>query len=137
MKEKRWEQRFENFEKAFHLLEEAHQRASQARDDNLLQEGLIQRFEYNFELGWKTIRDYLEYNKVQLDEITPRFVIKEAFKAKILENGNVWMEMLDDRNLMSHTYDIKSFNAAIEKIYSDYYAAIKEIYLFFKNKVKE
>jgi len=75
---------------------------------------LIQRFEYTFELAWKTLKDYLEANEV----ITkfPRDVIKAAFQYELIKDGEVWMDMLEKQNLLAHTYDEKRFNFAIKKI---------------------
>lgn len=62
---------------------------------DLEKEGVVQRFEYTFELAWKTLKDYLVYSGVVLDQITPRKVIKEAFAAKIIDDGQIWIDMLE------------------------------------------
>lgn len=100
--ELRWKQRFENFKRAYRLLSQA--AAGHALSD-LEKEGMIQRFEYTFELAWKCLKDYLEASGVVLDPVTPRQVIKEAFAAGLLADGAVWIEMLDRRNLLAHTYN--------------------------------
>ena len=71
----RWKQRFENFERAFKLLQEAFERNPDEMS-NLEKEGAIQRFEDTFELAWKTLMAYLLYSGVAFDPITPRSVIK-------------------------------------------------------------
>lgn len=63
---------------------------------------LIQAFEMAFELGWKTIKDYLEYNGTKTD--TPRSAIKEAFSANLISQGQQWIDMMEARNKTSHTY---------------------------------
>lgn len=101
------------------------------RFDNLTQlekEGLIQRYEYTFELSWKTIKDYLEAKGVVA--IFPRDVIKEAFRYGIVQEGEVWLDMLEKRNLLSHTYDEKRFNMAINRISKQYYYAISQVYKY-------
>ncbi len=113
--EVRWKQRFENFSRAFKLLQEAFDRDPEGMSD-LEKEGAIQRFEYTFELAWKTLMDYLIYSGVAFDQITPRSVIKEAFAAKVIKDGQVWIDMLEQRNLMSHTYDDESFRVAFNSI---------------------
>jgi hypothetical protein len=60
----RWKQRFQNFEKAYLLFDEAMQMDSE-KLSQLEKEGIIQRFEVVIELAWKTLKDYLE-NKVRL-----------------------------------------------------------------------
>ena len=72
-KEIRWKQRFQNFEKAFLQFDEA---VSTIDELSVLEkEGLIQRFEYTFELAWKTLKDYLESQEVEAK--FPREVIKK------------------------------------------------------------
>jgi nucleotidyltransferase substrate binding protein (TIGR01987 family) len=125
----RWKQRFENFEKAFNQLSIAVQQIAKLSD--LEKEGLIQRFEYTFELAWKTMKDYLESQNVVANY--PREVIKESFYYGLLENGDVWMEMLEKRNLLAHTYNEIFFNTAIEIIVNEYFPLVQTLY----TKIKE
>jgi nucleotidyltransferase substrate binding protein (TIGR01987 family) len=126
----RWKQRFENYEKALHLLREA--LANLDKLSNLEKEGAIQRFEFTVELGWKTLKDYLEYNGVVLEQNTPRNVIKQAFAAKIISNGQLWIDILDCRNQMSHTYDEAAFAKAVHEIAQRFLPAFAELHQFFK-----
>lgn len=134
MKETRWQQRFENFEKALILLREALKEKSTHELSSLEKEGLVQRFEYTFELAWKTLKDYLEHSGIVLDQITPRAVIKQAFTSKILREGQEWIEMLDYRNLMSHTYNQETFEKAVNIITEKYFNLLDKLYLFIKQK---
>jgi len=109
----RWEYRFENFEKAYFLLAEAIEQKQKKGLSTLEEEGLIQRFEYTVELAWKTMKDYLEAQGVIFDQITPRSIIRSAITSKLIQEDETWMEALDDRNKMSHTYDTKQFKAVI------------------------
>lgn len=93
-------------------------------------EGVIQRFEYCFELAWKTVKDYLEASGLVFATVTPRQVLKDAFAAKILKEGPVWMDMLDHRNLLSHTYDSTQFNIALDAIHRRYLNALAELHKF-------
>lgn len=127
-KEVRWRQRFENFDKAFQQLTYAINLFDSL--SVLEKEGLIQRFEYTFELAWKTIKDYLEANDV--DAKFPREVIKEGFHFEIIDDGDVWMDMLEKRNLLAHTYDEERFNFVTMKIKSEYYSAVAQVYNYFK-----
>lgn len=132
----RWKQRFENFESAFMLLKEAFERDISKMSD-LEKEGVVQRFEYTFELGWKTLKDYLVYSGIVFDQITPRRVIKEAFAAKIIEDGQTWIDMLEQRKLMSHTYDRKTFDSVMCNITQRYFAALEQVFTWIKQKIKE
>lgn len=124
----RWEYRFDNFQRAYTLLREAIEISQKRELSQLEKEGVIQRFEYCIELAWKTLKDYLEAQNLVLEQVTPRAVIKEAFAAKLIEKGQVWMDALDARNKMSHTYDIKQFEAVIEDIRAHYLAVIEALY---------
>jgi len=124
----RWQQRFQNFDRALGLLRSA-LAGKQIEDYNELEtEGLVQRFEYTFELAWKTVKDYLEYSGVVLTQITPAAVIKEAFAAKLISDGELWMEMLKRRNVMSHTYDFQQFQAAVAAIHARYLTAFEQLH---------
>ena len=62
--------------------------------------------------------------------VTPRQVLKDAYAAKILENGQVWIDMLDHRNLLSHTYSPVVFEQAVEAIHTRYLAGIEHLHDF-------
>ncbi len=94
----------------------------------LEKEGVIQRFEYTMELAWKTLKDYLEAENVVLGQITPRAVIRRAFEAQVIRQGDVWQEALDARNKMSHTYNFRNFERVVDAIEQRYLAAFGELY---------
>ena len=125
----RWKQRFENFDRSYVLLRSALENGPEALNA-LEKEGVIQRFEYCFELAWKTVKDYLEASGLVFATVTPRQVLKDAFAAKILKEGPVWMDMLDHRNLLSHTYDSTQFNIALDAIHRRYLNALAELHEF-------
>lgn len=125
----RWKQRFQNFEKGVLLLSEALENGPCSLN-KLEQEGVIQRFEYTFELAWKSMKDYLEENGVVIAPVTPRQVVKDAFAAKLIEDGQIWIDMLDHRNLLSHTYDFSVFEKAVEAIAARYLPAMESLHGF-------
>jgi len=87
-----------------------------------------QRFEYTLELAWKTVKDYyLEQSGVVLSAVTPRQVIKDAFAARILDDGQTWIDMIDHRNLISHAYDAAKFEEAVDAIHGRYLAAFAQV----------
>lgn len=94
----------------------------------LEKEGVIQRFEYTMELSWKVMKDYLESENVVFEQVTPRSVIRKAFEAKLVKNGDLWMEMLDARNLMSHEYELEEFEKLIEDLQFNYLDEFKRFY---------
>lgn len=128
----RWLYRFKNYKRAFVLLREAIE--TEHGLNQLEKEGSVQRFEYAFELAWKTMKDFLEWEGVALSVITPATVIRAAFEARLIADGQVWMEALDARNKMSHTYDFSKFEQVIADIASRYLAAMDALYMFFLEK---
>lgn len=126
MPEPRWRQRSRQYEKAVRLLGEALEGGADRLSD-LEKEGVIQRFEYTFELAWKTLNDYLAHAGLTPDTITPRAVIKEAFGAGILPEGQPWIDMLEHRNLMSHTYNHEILLEAIEAIHNRYVVLLDQL----------
>jgi len=119
----RWKQRFENYEKALVLLREA--LAKVASLSELEKQGAVQRFEFTFELAWKTLKDYLEFNGVVLDQITPSSVISD---------GQLWIDMLRCRNLMSHTYDEAVFDHAVREMAGRFLGGLEDLHDFLKEK---
>ncbi len=104
-----------NFEKALNRLKQAVEIAQ----DELDKDGVIQRFEFTIELLWKTLKAILEYNGRECS--TPRNCIKEAFKADIISDDDMILDMMEDRNLSSHVYD--------EKTSDEIFRRIKDVYL--------
>ena len=116
----RWHHRFDNYQRAYYLLQEACERHQQEPLEQLAQEGMIQRFEFCMELAWKTMKDYMEHNGVVFAPVFPTAVIKEAGATKLIDNPGLWLQALDDRNKMSHTYDFSNFEQVIERITTIY-----------------
>lgn len=120
----RWKQRFHNFEKAFKNLEEA---LAKTELSKLEKAGVIQIYQFTFELAWKTTKDYLEEKGISVK--FPRDTIKEAFKYEIIEDGELWLDMLQKRNFMAHTYDEALAELAYSLIADQYYAALRQVLL--------
>ena len=129
----RWKQRFENFDRAFVLLRDALKNGPDALNQ-LEKEGVIQRFEFSFELAWKTLKDYLEEDGFVFATITPRQVLKDAFAAKILQDGQVWIDMLDHRNMLSHTYNLLKCEEAVKALHDRYLDAFDQLHEFLQEK---
>ncbi|MFS6818390.1 nucleotidyltransferase substrate binding protein [Synechococcus lacustris Tous-12m] len=130
----RWQQRLASFERALSLLREAMLNGPAALNQ-LEKEGVIQRFEYCFELGWKTSKDYMEANGFVFAVVMPRQVLKEAYAAKIIADGEAWIAMLDHRNLLSHTYSPVVFEQAVDAIQERYLPALEQLKGFMQLEV--
>ena len=123
----RWHYRFDNFSRAHSLLRDALEDGVEPLSQ-LEREGVIQRFEYTFELSWKLLKDKMDHDGVKLLSGTPREVIRQAFRSELIEDGDAWMAMLTDRNRMSHTYDFEKFEEVISDIRSRYLAILDDLY---------
>lgn len=126
-KDIRWIQRFNNYKKALDQLQEAIELMQRRELSKLEKQGTIQAFEYTHELAWKMLKDFLE-NRGNLNIYGSRDATREAFKMGLIENGEVWMQMIISRNLTSHAYD--------EKIADEVIALIKDMYFEEFNKLK-
>ncbi|MCD4831720.1 MAG: nucleotidyltransferase substrate binding protein [Anaerohalosphaeraceae bacterium] len=122
MKDKdiQWLQRFSNYGKAFEQLEDAVNLAKQRELSELERQGLIQGFEYTYELAWNTIKDFYE-NQGEMGIQDSRDAIRMAFKRGLISDGDSWMAMIKSRTLASHTYDEKSVKAVVDDIINCYY----------------
>lgn len=118
----RWKQRLSNFKKATTQLTEFIEKDSLNKFEV---QGLIQCFEYTFELAWKTMKDYLEFEGYEVK--SPRAAIQTAFQIELLTDGHIWIDALEKRNLMAHTYDEEVAKQAEQLIKTSYYPVIKEL----------
>jgi nucleotidyltransferase substrate binding protein (TIGR01987 family) len=124
MKDIRWEQRFHNFNKALSQLSRFMEKSELSEME---EQGLIQAFEYTFELACKTLQDFLEERSGYLEIKGPRPVIMKAFQDGFIVNGEKWMEMLNDRNRTVHTYDEKIAHEISTAIRHNYHSLFLEL----------
>lgn len=115
----RWIQRFEHFQKALKQLSKFIEKDVL---NELEQQGLIQSFEYTYELAWNTMKDYFE-QQGEADVIGSRDAFRLAFSLGIVEDGDTWMDMIKSRKLTSHTYHEPVANEVAQKIIDIYYEA--------------
>lgn len=122
----RWIQRFSHFSKALLLLRDAVTLAQQRELSKLEEQGLIQAFEFTHELAWNTLRDFIENHGVQ-NLYGSKDTTRSAFKAGLIENGDIWMEMIKSRNLTSHTYDETTAARIVSDILNTYAAEFESL----------
>jgi len=124
----RWIQRFNNFKKAFQQLDDAVVLGRSRELSKLENQGVIQAFEYTYELAWNLLRDYLRWQgNAQL--AGSRDTIREAFSAGLIDKGELWMQMLLDRNRTAHTYNEETAEqilAAIDEHYHAIFVALQQ-----------
>ena len=121
-KEIHWGQRYANLRKAYGQLQRG---LALAHPNEIEQQGIIQSFEFTFELAWKTLQDYMEARGGSA--VFPRDVIKQAFQADLIENGACWLDMLSKRKLLAHTYDESLAQTADDLIRDQYSAELAKL----------
>ena len=94
---------------------------------------LVQAFEICFELAWKTMKDYLEFNGIKTD--TPRDTIKTAFSTNLIKDGQGWIEMMEARNKTSHTYRETFANQLADDILQTYSRLIENFETTMDSKI--
>ena len=123
LKDIRWRQRFENYEKSYKLLEKYSQEDIKT---DLERAGIIQFFEITFELAWKVLKDYLESEGYMVK--SPREAIKQAFQIGLIVDGHHWIDALSKRNVTTHTYDVVFAEKFVREIIQMYVPLFKSLY---------
>jgi nucleotidyltransferase substrate binding protein (TIGR01987 family) len=126
MQDLRWKQRYENFSAALDQLSLAIELLNQRPLSNLENQGLIQGFEFTHELAWNVLKDYLEYEGIT-GLVGSRSTIREAFSRGLVDHGEVWMDMIEKRNLSSHTYNLTIAQQVTQAIIDNYYQAFIDL----------
>ncbi len=125
--EERSRQRRESFARALDRLREALAIPGDEISD-MEREALVQRFHYTFDLAWQVLADDLEREGVALDVATPRRAVREAFAARLLTDGQLWLDMIADRNRTVHTYDETRLEAVVANVRARYLAALEALH---------
>ena len=122
MRDIRWIQRFYNYQKALSQLQAGIELLRERELTNLEKQGLIHAFEFTHELAWKTLKDFL-LHRGNPEIYGSRDATREAFKANLIEAGQIWMEMIESRNITSHTYQEATADKIINQIEQFYLKA--------------
>lgn len=132
---KRLNERLSDFKNALKRLEES---LNENMISSTIRDGIIQRFEFSYELCWNSIKDFMKFQGIE-DVKSPRMAFKEAFQFNLIneEEADLALEMLQDRNLTSHTYNEYLAEEIYNKIKSKYYDLLKTIYLKLEIMVKK
>ncbi len=123
----RWLQRFENFTKALDSFRSAIDLANQRDLSDLEKQGLIQSFEFCHELAWNTVKDFLDHQGIT-GVLGSRDAMRKAFSEGLISHGEEWMDMIESRNLSSHTYNKKVAEDIVHKIRSSYSQRFEELF---------
>jgi nucleotidyltransferase substrate binding protein (TIGR01987 family) len=120
----RWKQRLQNYLKALGQLNSALSEYDESAQP-LIKEGILQRFEFTHELAWKLMKDYLEYEGHQ-DINGSRSASRLAFSLGLVDDGQVWMDMIVSRNRTVHTYDETVLEQEFAKVKHAYASALTQ-----------
>ncbi len=119
----RWQQRFMNYKNSLEALKRAVEIENPSETEK---GGIIQFYEVTFELAWKTTKNFLESGGYIVK--SPREAIKKAFQIELIDNGETWLDALDDRNLTSHIYDEQIANKIVNRIKKLYFPILVKLF---------
>lgn len=122
----RWQQRFDNFCKAFKQLEAAVSLYNARSLSEIETQGLIKVYEFTLGLAWNLLKDYLESTGMT-GIIGSKNAIRQAFKNGLLEDGQPWLDMVEDRNIVSHTYNEGVAVSLAKKVAENYFADFQKL----------
>ncbi|MBP1615712.1 MAG: Nucleotidyltransferase substrate binding protein like protein [Bacteroidetes bacterium] len=122
----RWLQRYDSFHKACSRVLEITEKIERGKLSELEMEGLIQRFEYTFELGWKVLQDLLKYKGYDFVN-GPNGALQKAFEDGLISNHDGWRRMAKARVTTSHTYNEGDAKEIVDKIYDEYSILLKQM----------
>ena len=114
----RWIQRVNHFSKALTQLTKFIEKGDL---NELEQQGLIQAFEYTYELAWNAVKDYFEAQG-ETEIHGSRDAFRLAFRRGLIEDGQIWMDMIKSRTLTAHTYNQDVAEEIAEDITTRYYS---------------
>ena len=131
----RWQQRFQNFEKAYFSLNESIEAFNHEPKNLFIRDSIIQRYEYTIELAWKTLKDYLEEEGF-IDVSSPKKVIRQALKEGTITDP-AWLKALDDRNKTTHAYNEAMATEVTAEIKEQYFYLLRDLYFTLKKEVPD
>jgi len=124
-------QKCENFQNAVVRLSEALAELAANPGSTVVRDGVIQRFEFTFELAWKSLREYMEDQGASMDAVFSKQVFKAAYAAGIIDDGQVWLDMLASRNVTSHVYDDSQAAQVVSAIRDRYIGPLSTLAQFY------
>ena len=123
---------FQKLNKAFNKLKEGVVEAGQVNGE-LARDGVIQRFEFTFELLWKTLKIFLREKGIEVK--TPKDSLKEAFRIGWIKDEGIFAQMLEDRNNTSHMYAEEKVKEIFDRIKANYVASLEKILIALEKEV--
>lgn len=128
--------RFDNFNNAVKRLNEANIAYKKNGEETLIQDSLIKRFEFTFELAWKTLRDFLTEQGYAIKVGSPKNIIAFAFQEGFLSDEKIWLDMLEARNQTAHDYNRAHAEEVAEDISNRYCKVLQKLCKFIEENLK-
>lgn len=120
---KRFEERRQDLINATSRLKEV----LNEEENEIMVDATLHRYEFTFELAWKTLKDYMEYLGITINTGSPREVIKESFAHGLISDGEVWIKMMLARNSLLHLYDEETSRQVYDEIKNEYIYQIEKL----------
>ena len=118
-------QKIENFRRAVERLQEALADSARNPESTVIRDGVIQRFEFTFELAWKSLREYMADQGADMSGVVfSKQVFKAAYAAQLIDDEQIWLDMLTSRNITSHVYDDQQAAQVVADIRDRYIAPL-------------
>lgn len=130
------ENKYDNFGNAVNRLNEANVAYKKNSDNDIYQDALIKRFEFTFELAWKTLREFMLDQGYSLEILSPKGVISFAWREGIISNEELWLDMLQSRNLSAHDYGRELSADIADKISNRYCKELTALKKYFADRLK-
>jgi nucleotidyltransferase substrate binding protein (TIGR01987 family) len=126
----RWKQRFQNYSKALQQLTKFVDNGEGLNE--LEEQGMIQAFEYTFELAWNLIKDYFEYQGSSNIQGS-RDAFRLAFNRGLISKGESWMKMIESQTITSHTYNKETADEIAKAVLHEYFFLFSELFQTMEN----
>ena len=118
--------KYENFCKALNNLNESNKLSEPY--SVIEQTGIVALFEICFEQSWKLMKEVLEYHgRFEQKTGSPRMIIKTAYECGMIDNESIWLDIMETRNMLAHTYDENEAGKAVTKIKNEFISAFEEL----------
>ena len=117
--------KLQNLKKAYSKLSEAC--GLYDGDNEIVRDSVIQRFEFTYELCHKTLREFMKYMGIDLENTFPRYIFKKAYSNYIIDDDGLWIRLMEDRNKTSHVYSEDMSDAIADRIKNEYIQAIGQL----------
>jgi len=131
--ELRWNQRFQNFEKAFNVFQRRIDEYEAHSGEEVYKMALIQGYEIIIELAWNVIKDYLQNDG--FDVRNGKQAIRQAFQNELIRDGEIWLQALENRNLTSHAYSDEVLEKIVSFISEQFYPLVRDFYFDLKKEL--